>query len=94
MATKIQYDPKLGAVEVPAKNHGSATIGAAATSVTVTHNLGDTPDVVMVVPTATWGTAAKFWVSDIGATTFKINVDAAPGANLTFDWVAWSMDVM
>lgn len=76
------------AADARTKNQGTATITAAATSVAVTHGIYSTPGIVQVTPTASLGTAAKFWVSSIGGTTFTINVDAAPGASVTFNWVA------
>jgi hypothetical protein len=71
---------------------GTATITSAATSVTVTHNLIGTPPSsgnIQVTPTNSMGSSAKFWISNITSTTFKINVDIAPGATTaTFAWSA------
>jgi len=69
-------------------SRGSATITSATTSVSVTHGLIGTPVTVQITPTASLGSAAKFWVSSIGSSTFTINVDVAPGSSVSFNWVA------
>ena len=59
------------------------------TSVTVTHGLNGTPNVISIVWTNNpTNVIADWWISDIGAVTFKLNgVD--PGAsNLGFIWQA------
>lgn len=75
------------------KNSGTATITSDNTDVTVTHGLSFTPTNknIIVYPTNSMGTATKYNVpaADIGATTFKIKVDQAPGATTaTFQWIA------
>lgn len=70
---------------------GTATIASGATSVEVTHGLAGTPTAadIQVTPTNDLGGAAKFWISDVGAATFKINVNTDPGATTaTFCWQA------
>jgi len=69
-------------------NSGTANITSAATSVTVTHGVEYTPlaQDIYVTPTTSWGSATKFWVSTITATTFVINCTPAPGATMTFAW--------
>jgi hypothetical protein len=32
------------------------------------------------------GSASKFWVNNVTATSFTINVNTAPGATITFGW--------
>lgn len=70
--------------------NGTATITSAATEVTVTHGYGSTPTSaqVKVSPLTSLGTGAEFYVpeADIGATTFKIKVKSAPGADVKFTW--------
>lgn len=69
--------------------HGTATIASGDTSVTVTHGLTVAPSAsdIWVVPTNNLGNAVNFWTSDFGATTFKINVNVAPGSDTaTFAW--------
>ena len=75
-----------------AENVGSAEITAAATSVTVTHGLVITPNInaIRVTPRDEMGTATKFYVSNVTATTFDINVNVAPGATIT---LAWAIDM-
>lgn len=70
------------------ENTGTATVPNAATYVDVVHGLSITPSInnICVTPTG-WGNAAKYWISDVGATTFRINVDVDPGASTaTFSW--------
>ena len=70
---------------------GTATVPNAATYIDVTHGLAATPTVadIQVTPTNNLGDASKFWISDAGATTFRINVNADPGATTaTFSWSA------
>jgi hypothetical protein len=70
------------------ENASSATIASGKTSVTINHLMTRTPlaQNIYITPTKL-SNAAKWWVSDITATTFKINVDADPGAGTaTFQW--------
>jgi len=69
--------------------NGTATVANGTTSIAVTHGLSITPtlNMISVTPTNSMGTAAKFWISGVGATQFTINVDANPGATTaTFAW--------
>jgi hypothetical protein len=68
---------------------GTATVASGATTAVVTHGLGVTPSPqhVNLTPTNSLGTATKFWVSAVGATTFTINTNVDPGATTaTFGW--------
>jgi hypothetical protein len=70
-------------------NKGTATVANGQTYVTVTHGLAFTPtaDQIRVTPTNNMGNAAKYWISNLGATSFRINVNADPGATTaTFSW--------
>jgi hypothetical protein len=71
---------------------GTASVAPAATSVVVPHGLARTPPLsgITVTPTSAPDAlgAGRFWVSNVTATTFTINVDAAPGAAVTFGWTA------
>ena len=71
-------------------NNGTATITSAATSVVVTHGLSAPPTdaAISVTPTSNLSSASKFWVSNVTATDFVINVNAAPGASVNFAWQA------
>lgn len=69
---------------------GSATIGAALTSVVVNHGMTGTPTVgqIQVTPSGNIGLATKFWVDTLTATQFTINVDLVPGGvGATFSWL-------
>ena len=71
------------------ENSGTATVISGDTFVDVSHGLGTTPAIsdIKVTPTNNLGSAAKFWISDVGASTFRINVDIDPGATTaTFSW--------
>lgn len=70
---------------------GTATVASGTTSIAVTHGLDRTPAAadVKVTPTNSLGSAAKFWTSAVGATTFTINTNVDPGATTaTFAWQA------
>jgi hypothetical protein len=69
---------------------GTATVASGSTSIAVTHNLAATPALanISVTPTNSLGSAAKFWISNVTATQFTINVNADPGATTaTFAWM-------
>ena len=69
--------------------NGVATVANGTTSIAVTHGLSSTPalNTISVTPTNSLGTAAKFWISNVTATQFTINVNADPGATTaTFVW--------
>lgn len=71
------------------ERRGSATVGPASTSVVVTHNCEGNPSIddVKLTPRGTWGSSTKWWVSNMTATQFTINVDVAPGAGgFIFNW--------
>lgn len=71
-------------------NSGTATIGAAATSVTVTHGVGFTPLLREVTArpegTGGYGSATKCWVENMTATTFDVKLDVVPGSIVTIGW--------
>ncbi len=71
------------------ENSGTATVASGATYVDVSHGLGITPSInnINVTPTNNLGSATKFWISNVGASTFRINVDIDPGVTTaTFSW--------
>jgi len=71
------------------ENRGTATVANGATYIDVTHGLSKTPVAqdIIVTPTNNKGSASEYWISDIVASTFRINVDADPGATTaTFAW--------
>lgn len=72
------------------QSKGVAQIESGNTSVVVAHGLAATPspgDILLTVASA-WGSAAKCWVSNVGTVEFTINVDADPGATVSFNWWA------
>lgn len=71
------------------ENSGTATVAAGNTSVTVTHGVAVTPTAanVAATPSSSLGSATTFWISSVGATTFVINTNVAPGGSgATFSW--------
>lgn len=85
----------LGNVGFVDSASGDATVPNGATYIDVTHGLGFTPTARQVIcnPTNNLGNATMWWLSNLGATTFRINVDSDPGAGTaTFSWQA-RMDV-
>lgn len=76
------------------ENNGTATVVNGATYVDVSHGMSLTPglDDIMVIATNNLGNADRFWITDAGASTFRINVNADPGAGTaTF---AWSVQIL
>lgn len=100
--TTITFPPTVAAVESDGngtivrnnlgwttESSGTATVANATTSIAVNHGLSETPALsnISVTPTNNLGTAAKFWISNVGATQFTINTDADPGVGTaTFAW--------
>jgi len=71
------------------ENKGVTAVADDTTSVDVAHGLSKTPVAqdIVVTPTNNLGDASFYWISDVGATTFRINVDSDPGASTaTFAW--------
>ncbi len=88
-----------GNIGFSTKTSGVATIASdAVTSGVIPHMIGASatdaiyhivPARVVAFPTeGNLGNATKFWVSDISGVNFKINVDQAPGEQITFYWIA------
>jgi len=71
-------------------NEGTAEILSGNTSIDVTHGLNLTPTIhdIFVTLTSSLGSANNFWIDNIGANTFKINLDADPLATVGFAWNA------
>jgi hypothetical protein len=72
------------------ENGGLATIPSGSFFVTVTHGLSYTPapqEISLILNNTTTNDIVRYWVSNITATTFQINVAADPGASgATFAW--------
>lgn len=73
------------------ESNGTSTIASGSTSVVVNHNLNRQPFVkdIIVTPNNSLGNAAKYWVSNVTATQFTINVNTDPGSGTAqFAWQA------
>jgi len=71
------------------ENSGTATIVSGTTYVDVAHGLSVSPSAsqINIVPSNDLGNANKYWISDVGSSTFRINVDTDPGvAAASFNW--------
>lgn len=68
-------------------NRGSATLTAGNTYVDVSHYITGTPTNITVTPSSNLGTRS-FWVSDVGASTFRININSSDIIDYTFYWSA------
>lgn len=72
------------------ESSGTATIGSAddPPSSTIDHllDITPTPGQIRITPTSDIGDAKHWWVSDVGATSFKINLDEVSGSAVTFEW--------
>ena len=77
---------------IVSKNTGIATISSGSTLVNVTHGLASplpaavTGYKIQVTPIETLASASYWWVDTIGATTFRINVNANPTQDVDFRW--------
>lgn len=67
----------------PQENRGIDSISYTQTQATITHNIYTTPNFVLATPYSN----ENIWVSDITATTFKVN-RASSGATVIFNWEA------
>ena len=86
----ITYDGISGAV-LRSENSGEATITDGNTNIVIEHGLIQTPSDkdISVTPRNGLGNATQFWISTVGATTFRINVNSDPGAGTArFVWQA------
>jgi hypothetical protein len=67
---------------------GNATITSGITTVAVTHGLSTTPSQnnILVTPLNNLTNAVNYWVSDVGSSTFTINLNQDPGTDVAFAW--------
>ena len=83
---------QLNVSTTTALHSGNGTITAAAKTVAITHSCASTPAAsdITITPTSTSTVpVGNWWVDTIGATTFTVNVTAAPGVSTwTFGWCA------
>jgi len=63
---------------------GTTTITAESSYVDVTHSIGTVPEWVDPQPTNVY--AIWYYLSNIGATTFRINLQVAQASDATFRW--------
>lgn len=77
-----QFDALLGKIK-----RGVATIASGGTATTVVHGLGSASYSIAVTPIGDFGAGNRWWVSGKTATQFQINISAALGATLVFDWL-------
>ena len=85
ISPKVAGDSLDGVIFAGIK-HGTATITAENTYVDVTHTLASTPNWVTVEPTNEY--AIDWYKSNIGATTFRINLQVAQASDATYTWSA------
>jgi hypothetical protein len=69
---------------------GNSTIPSGSTSVVVAHSLLETPAVsdIRLSPTSGWGAATQWWISNVTASSFTINVNNNPTVSINFGWEA------
>lgn len=73
------------------ENSNVAQVVSGATYVDVTHGLSALPQEreIRVTRTSSGGASTKCWISNVGATTFRINVDVNPGTGGA--WFGWAI---
>jgi parallel beta-helix repeat protein len=72
------------------ESNGTAQITSGTTTIAVNHNLSSTPNIdgISVTAASTLNAASFFWVSNVTSTTFVININVNPAANVFFTWQA------
>ena len=73
------------------KNKGTSIIPAGLVFVVISHGLDITPNIedISITPNGWWDTVTQYWVSEVTATTFKLQSNAASGAGgFNFSWKA------
>jgi len=77
------------------ENSGTATIASGSTYVDVSHGLSAALSAkdISITPTGSLAHGTTFWVSNIGASSFRINVDTAPGTGISYTF-AWKAEAM
>ncbi len=83
---QLKMGETVPANEYVSENGGSATITAGQTFVAVTHGLVTTPNIIKVTALEAAGVAN--FVGTVGASTFRINITGAAGADTHFYWQA------
>jgi len=70
------------------RNSGTADVLSGQTSATVSHGLNRTPLNGEVIVNPRFNPGSHYWVDNLTATTFRINMASAPGSNMGFNWQA------
>jgi len=68
---------------------GSGTITTGQTGVVVTHGLVGLPSNVQITPLSSLPEGGSFFVSNVTATTFTVEIGSAAGGARSFYWSAW-----
>jgi hypothetical protein len=68
---------------------GTATLLSGTTSVSIKHQLPQTPFLFQLqITPSSLGRATRWWISNMNDTSFAISVDTNPGQNISFGWRA------
>lgn len=69
---------------------GTYTLPNGQTTGLVTHGLDRLPVAgdIWIMPAETWGSATEYWSNTFDITSFQVNVDQDPGADVDFIWKA------
>ena len=73
--------------ETATSYYGTVTLLATTTSITLFHGIGSTPDRVFISP-MTDTLDLRWWVSNIGASSFTVSTNASGVADITWVWEA------
>ena len=74
------------------QTEGTATVGAAATSTTITPSFNCLTSARMrisIVPTTSLFSASQYYVTALSATQFSITLNAVPGTNVSFSYIVY-----
>lgn len=73
------------------ENSGTVQVSSGTTSTLVTHGLSSTPQEreITLTRSSNGGNSVKYWFSNVGATTFKVNVEVDPGSGGA--WFVWAI---
>lgn len=89
-----------GNVGFETERKGIATIEANETTISINHNIGTqgygnmtsetygiTPEMIQATPLSDLGENNRFWLSDVTATTFTINISNSQNYDIIFSWM-------
>lgn len=69
------------------ESYNTTTISTGNTSIIINHKLGKIPSFISISPTVDIG-GIYFWVSDISATVFTLNISSQSMEDMSFLWSA------